>query len=120
MRKKENLAKKSWPQYLGLFLLLLMLSVQMVSTQYLQKSGNLVDLDSIAYSIETDAPLEDFNEGDDKLVYSLFLYSKNRTEVAIQLNNVLLFSCGRANVPHFNQARYILFRNPKFDCVIYS
>lgn len=90
----------------------------MVSTQYLKKSGNLVDLDSIAYSIETDAPLEDFNEGEGNFVHSLFLYSKNRTEVAIQLNNALIFLCGRANVPHFNRARYILFRNPKFDCIV--
>jgi len=118
MRRKESFAKKSWSQYLGLFLVLLVLSVQMVSTQYLKKPGNLVDLDSIAYSIELDEPVEDFNEGEDNFLYSLFLYSKNRTEVAFQLNNALIYSCGRANVPHFNQARYILFRNPKFDCVV--
>jgi len=118
MTKQQSLAKKSWPQFIGLFLLLLVLSVQMVSTQYLKKSGNLVDLDSIAYSIETDAPLEEFNESEDDFTYSLFLYSKNRTDVAIQLNNAFIFSCGRANVPHFNQARYILFRNPKFDCIV--
>ncbi len=118
MSRKEHQAIKSWPQYFGLFLLLLMLSVQMVSTQFLKKSGNLVDLDAIAYSIETDAPLEELNGSEDNFLYSQILYSKNRMEVAFQLNNTLIFTCGRANVPHFNQARYILFSNPKFDCLV--
>jgi|GEM_PF-2113857 len=118
MSRNQRLSKISLAQIFGVFVLLLFVSIQMVSTQYLKKSGNLVDLDAIAYSIQTDAPLEDLNESNENAVYSLFLFSKNRTEVAIQLNNVLIFSCGRANVPYFNQARYILFMNPKFDCIV--
>lgn len=98
-------------------MVLLALCFQFLISTHVINSVDLAELDSITYVIENDGltQLENFEKLE---FYQVSIRHTTTVSVALLLNKRLINMFGRANMPHSNQSRYILFRNPKLHCAV--
>ncbi|HCS19022.1 MAG TPA: hypothetical protein DIW47_00410 [Bacteroidetes bacterium] len=102
---------------LGAFVVLFALCFQLLVDTQLFYSGDLTERDSITCVIEKDGPAQ--SENFEKLeFYQVSIRHTTTVSVAMFLTKGLANKFGRANVPHSNRSRYILFQNPKLDCAV--
>lgn len=102
---------------IGALVVLVALCIQFLISTHVLSSVDLPELDSITYVIENDGPVQ--VENFEKLeCYQVSVHHTSTVSVALLLNKGLANKFGRANVPHSNRSRYILFQNPKLHCSV--
>ncbi|MHB1277300.1 MAG: hypothetical protein ACYC1Q_02775 [Bacteroidia bacterium] len=117
MRSQVKTSQVTLLNSLGALVVLLVLCFQFLISTHVLNSVDLSELDSVTYVIENDgfSELENFEKLE---FYQVLIRHTSNVSVALHLNKGLTNMFGRANVPHSNRTRYILFQNPKFHCAV--
>lgn len=116
---KSHLKKARVPllNSIGALVVLFALCIQFLVSTHVVNSVDLAELDSVTYVIENDCQSQ--VENLEKLeIYQVSVRHTSTVSVALLLNKGLTNIFGRANMPHSNQSRYILFQNPKLHCAV--
>lgn len=117
MKDRSKIAQIQLLRTLGAFVVLFALCFQLLVDAQLFNSGDRSEVDSITCVIEKEGPAQ--SENVEKLeFYQVIVRHTHTVTVALHLNKGLINMFGRANVPHSNRSRYILFQNPKLHCTV--
>lgn len=117
MKRQHKTSRVPLLNTIGALVVLSAVCFQLFAGSVLTSSQDLSDIDSITYVIEKDALVE-FAGIEKQEFYQTLAHHPNKvTSVALHLNEGLTNMLGRASVPHSNQLRFILFQNPKLDCL---
>lgn len=117
MKVRAQIKQVRFLRTLGAFVVLFALSFQLLVDTQLFNSGDRSEADSITCVIEKEGPIQ--SENVEKLeFYQVLIRDTHTVTVALHLNKRLTDKFGRANVPHSNRSRYILFQNPKLHCTV--